>query len=333
MAEELYNKQQEQRDEQGGGAVEASPMSVNQNAGGGADRDASGRGSMSADGVTPNDAGTEVIPDNIAQANQASISAKALAYDPGTVYVPQVSSEEVAEHLDAMFDGQELSEDFKTKASTIYEAAVNSKITELAEELKSSYDNVLEEEVQSVISVLSEKMDEYLNYVVDEWMGKNELAVERGIKTDVAESFITGLKSLFEAHYVDIPAERYDVLDDLFAANERLQESLNEEIETNIELKTRLNENAKIQLFNHYATDLADTEVEKFASLAESVSFDNVESYDGKLQQIKESYFVNSVPKQSPAELIEETTNPKISNGSAMDNYVDTLAFQMRHEK
>jgi hypothetical protein len=231
-----------------------------------------------------------------------------------------------------MFDGQELSEDFKIKAGAIYEAAVNSKINQLAEDLDASYQKVLTEQLESVVVTLSEKLDDYLTYVVDEWMGKNELAVERGIKSDVAESFIKGLKSLFESHYVNIPDERYDVLDDLFDANEKLQESLNNQIESNIELKTMLNEGTKQQIFNHYSQDLADTEVEKFSTLAESVSFNDAESYNEKLFQIRESYFNNVAPKQEPVELVEETTNQKISNGTAMDNYVDTLAFQMRNK-
>ena len=348
MAEELYRKQQEQREDETRGeradvdryeyeqGKEAEAREVGAEApaatGGTEDFDTSGQGSHDASGRGNQTAGTDVIPDGVAQANMASVAAKALAYNPATVYIPQVGAEEVEEHLSAMFDGQELSEEFKSKAGTIYEAAVNSKINELANELEETYKNVLNEQVETVVVNLAEKLDDYLNYVIDDWMSKNELAIERGVKTDVAESFITGLKSLFEAHYVDIPDERYDVLDDLFDANEKLQESLNEEIETNIELKAHLNEGAKVQIFNHYAQDLADTEIEKFASLSESVSYDDPESYNEKLYQIKEAYFGNNAPTHIPAELIEETTNPKLSNGVAMDGYVDTLAFHMRNK-
>ena len=296
------------------------------------DYDASGRGSHDAEGKGVNAAGTETIPDNIAQANQASVAAKALAYDPATVYVPQVGAEEVEEHLNAMFDGQELSEEFKTKAGTIFEAAVNSKINEFAQQLDESYRQILAEQLEEVVGNLAERLDDYLNYVVDEWMGKNELAVDRGIKTDISESFITGLRSLFEAHYVNIPDERYDVLDELFESNEQLQDELNEQINNNVHLSTQLNESAKVQIFNHYAQNLADTEIEKFGILAESVGYDTAEEYSGKLAQIRESYF-NNTPISEPVELIEETTNPRISNGSVMDNYVDTLAFHMRDKK
>jgi len=341
MAEELYRRQQEQReneDDQGKEAeasklgVEAPAAATPATAGGTEDYDTSGQGSYDASGQGVHVAGTDVIPDGIAQANMASIAAKALSYNPATVYVPQVGTEEVEEHLNIMFDGQELSEDFKIKVGSIYEAAVNSKINEFATQLDESYKNVLNEQVESIIVNLAEKLDDYLNYVIDDWMNKNELAIERGVKTDIAESFIKGLKSLFEAHYVNIPDERYDVLDDLFDANEKLQESLNEEIETNIELKAHLNEGTKVQIFNHYAQDLADTEVEKFATLADSVSYNDAESYNEKLHQIKESYFNNTAPAQQPVELIEETTNSKISNGTAMDAYVDTLAFHMRNK-
>jgi mRNA-degrading endonuclease RelE of RelBE toxin-antitoxin system len=299
-------------------------------AGGIADFDTSGRGSHDAEGKGVNAAGTETIPDNIAQANQASVAAKALAYDPATVYVPQVGAEEVEEHLNAMFDGQELSEEFKTKAGTIFEAAVNSKINEFAQQLDETYRQILTEQLEEVVGNLAERLDDYLNYVVDEWMGKNELAVDRGIKTDISESFIKGLRSLFEAHYVNIPDERYDVLDELFESNEQLQDELNEQINNNVHLSTQLNESAKVQIFNHYAQDLADTEIEKFGVLAESVGYDTAEEYSGKLAQIRESYFNNNAPISEPVELIEETTNPRISNGSAMDKYVDTLAFHMR---
>ena len=299
----------------------------------GADHDADGKGSFDAEGKGVAFAGTEVIPDNVAAANQASVAAKSLAYNPETVYVPQMGAEEVAEHVGAMFDGEELSEEFVTKAANIFEAAVNSKINEYAAMVDESYTKTLTEQLDNVVVNLAEKVDEYLNYVVSEWMSENELAVERGIKTDVAESFITGLKGLFEAHYVDIPSERYDILDDLFEANEQLQESLNAQINTNIQLNSFLDQAEKEKIFAHYTQDLADTEIEKFASLAESVSYDNAEGYSKKLEDIKAGYFKNNVPPYEPVELTEETTNQNISSGnSAMDNYVDTIAFQMRNK-
>ena len=294
------------------------------------DFDTSGRGSFDASGKGDMTAGTEVIPDGIAQANQASVAAKALAYDTATVYVPQMGAEEVAENLAVMFDGQDLSEDFIQRAGTIFEAAVNSKISDFATQLDESYRNVLTEQLEEVVGNLAEKLDDYLNYVVEEWMEKNELSLERGIKTDVAESFITGLKGLFEAHYVNIPDERYDVLDELFESNEQLQEDLNEQLEANVALKSQLNETTKAQLFAHYTQNLADTEVEKFASLAEAISFEDAQTFNSKLAQLHEAYFEHSAPVSEPVELIEETTNQKISSGSPMDRYVDTLGFQMR---
>jgi hypothetical protein len=294
------------------------------------DYDTSGRGSFDASGRGDMTAGSDVIPDGIAQANQASIAAKGLAYEPATVFVPQMGAEEVAEHLGVMFDGQDLSEEFMTRAGTIFEAAVNSKINDLAQQLDESYRAVLTEQLEEVVGNLAEKLDDYLNYVVEEWIGKNELALERGIKTDVAESFITGLKSLFEAHYVNVPDERYDVLDELFESNEQLQNDLNAEMEANVALKSQLNETVKAQLFAHYTQGLADTEVEKFSALAEAISFEDAQSFNNKLAQLHEAYFEQSAPVSQPVELIEETTNQKISNGSAMDRYVDTLGFHMR---
>jgi len=297
---------------------------------GSADYDASGRGSHDASGKGDAVADNSVIPDGIAQANQASIAAKGLAYEPATVFVPQMGAEEVAEHLGVMFDGQDLSEDFMSRAGTIFEAAVNNKISDLAHQLDESYRTILTEQLEEVVGNLAEKLDDYLSYVVEEWINKNELALERGIKTDVAESFITGLKSLFEAHYIDVPDERYDVLDELFESNEQLQEDLNAEIEANVALNAQLNESTKAQLFAHYTQGLADTEVEKFGALAEAISFEDPQSFNNKLAQLHEAYFEHTAPVAEPVELIEETTNQRISNGTAMDRYVDTLGFHMR---
>ena len=294
------------------------------------DYDTSGRGSHDASGRGDMTADASVIPDGVAQANQASVAAKALAYEPGTVFVPQMGAEEVAEHLGVMFDGQDLSEDFMSRAGTVFEAAVNTKINDLAAQLDESYRNVLTEQLEEVVGNLAEKLDDYLNYVVEEWIGKNELAVERGIKTDVAESFITGLKSLFEAHCINVPDERYDVLDELFESNEQLQEELNDQLDANVTLKSQLNETTKAQIFAHYTQNLADTEVEKFSALAEAISFEDAQTFTNKLAQLHEAYFEHSAPVAQPVELIEETTNQRISNGSAMDNYVDALGFQMR---
>jgi hypothetical protein len=297
---------------------------------GSADYDASGRGSYDASGKGDAVADNSVIPDGIAQANQASIAAKGLAYEPATVFVPQMGAEEVAEHLGVMFDGQDLSEDFMSRAGTIFEAAVNTKINDLATQLDESYRTILSEQLEEVVGNLAEKLDDYLGYVVEEWINKNELALERGIKTDVAESFITGLKSLFEAHYINVPDERYDVLDELFESNEQLQEDLNSEIEANVKLNAQLNETTKAQLFAHYTQGLADTEVEKFGALAEALSVEDPPSFNNKLAQLHEAYFEHTAPVAEPVELIEETTNQRISNGSAMDQYVDTLGFHMR---
>tara|TARA_R110000796_G_scaffold101808_1_gene210567 strand:+ start:73 stop:912 length:840 start_codon:yes stop_codon:yes gene_type:complete len=275
-------------------------------------------------------AGSETIPDGIAQANQASVAAKALAYEPGTVFVPQMGAEEVAENLAIMFDGQDLSEDFMSRAGTLFEAAVNTKINSFATQLDESYRGILTEQLEEVVGNLAEKLDDYLNYVVEEWIEKNHLSLERGIKTDVAESFITGLKSLFEAHYINVPDERYDVLDELFESNEQLQEDLNAQLDANVTLKSQLNETTKAQLFAHYTQGLADTEIEKFGALAEAISFEDPKTFNNKLSQLHEAYFDHSTPVAQPVELIEETTNQKISNGSAMDKYMDTLSFHKR---
>ena len=185
----------------------------------------------------------------------------------------------------------DLSEEFKEKAATIFETAVKTRIKEQTKIIEAQYEKKLESETETVKEAMVEKVDSYLNYVVEEWMKENELAVERGIRTEIAEDFITGLKGLFKEHYIDVPEEKYNVLDDLTGQVKDLEDKLNEQIEKNVNLSKTVSESKRAELISSVSDDLADTEKEKFGSMAENVEYDSAEKFQEKLETIKESYF------------------------------------------
>jgi len=185
----------------------------------------------------------------------------------------------------------DLSEEFKEKAATIFETAVKTRIQEQVKVLEAQYEEKLSKETETVKEVMVEKVDSYLNYVVEEWMKENELAVERGIRTEIAEDFITGLKSLFKEHYIDVPEEKYNVLDDLTNQTKDLESKLNEQIEKNVELNKDNAEKTRNEIMSEVASDLADTAKEKFAKLAEEIEWSDADSFKKKCETIKESYF------------------------------------------
>ena len=202
----------------------------------------------------------------------------------------------------------DLSEEFKEKAATIFETAVKTRIQEQVKVIESQYEEKLSKETETVKEAMVSKVDSYLNYVVEEWMKENELAVERGIRTEIAEDFITGLKSLFKEHYIDVPEEKYNVLDDLTNQSKDLEAKLNEQIEKNVNLTKEVSSFHKTQAILEVTADLAETEKEKFVSMAENVEYDSAEKFREKLETIKESYF------------------PKTKTEIAEDNSVDSVA-------
>ena len=195
----------------------------------------------------------------------------------------------------------DLSEEFKDKAATIFETAVKTRIQEQTKILEAKYEEKLSVETETAKEAMVEKVDSYLNYVVEEWMKENELAVERGIRTEIAEDFITGLKDLFKEHYIDVPEEKYNVLDDLTNQTKTLEGKLNDEISKNVDLTKQVSESAKAKAIDEVSTDLADTEKEKFEKMAENVEWDSADKFREKLETIKESYF--------PKSKIEETAS------------------------
>ena len=199
---------------------------------------------------------------------------------------------DVKEHVDALVAGEDsLSEEFKTKAATVFEAAIKSKVKEIGEEIQADYDKKLTEETSKSKDELVEKVDSYLAYVVEEWMKENELALERGIKGEIAEDFISGLKKLFEDHYIDVPDEKYNVLEDQSSKIEELNKKLNESIEKNVELSKSNGDLKRQDIIDVAASNLAETQKEKFNKLAEEIEYSNEEDFKSKVSTIKESYF------------------------------------------
>ena len=199
---------------------------------------------------------------------------------------------DVSDHVSALVSGEnDLSEEFKTKAATIFESAIKSKVKEIAETMEADYNNKLEQESAKAKEELTEKVDSYLSYVVEEWMKENEIALERGIKGEIAEDFISGLKKLFSEHYIDVPDEKYDVLEAQATKIEDLEKKLNEQIEKNVELNKDNAEKSRNEVMAEVGNDLADTQKEKFAKLAEEIEYSNAEDFKKKCETIKESYF------------------------------------------
>ena len=211
---------------------------------------------------------------------------------------------DVKEHIDALTSGEsDLSEEFKEKAATIFEAAITSKVKAIAEEMQADYNKKFDEEVSKAKSSLVEKVDAYMNYVVNEWMKENELAIEKGIKGEIAEDFINGLKKLFEDHYIDVPDEKYDVLEDQASKIEELEKKLNEQIANNVEMNKENSSLKRTDIIAEVASDLADTSKEKFAKLTEEVEYSNADDFKKKCETIKESYFGTKKEANSDSEV------------------------------
>ena len=237
-----------------------------------------------------------------------------------------VAEYDVQEDIDALIAGEELSEEFQEKARTIFEAAINAKVAQIQEQLEAQYAEKFAEEVAAAKESLAERVDSYLEYVSDEWFEENALAVEAGLKTEMTESFLAGMKSLFEEHYVTIPEDKYDVLESMVEKLDDMETKLNEQIEKNITLNARLSESAADGILNDVSEGLASTQKEKLASLAESVEFESEAQYRGKLETLKESYF-NSKKESSTAKT--ETLSEGVDH-SGSESYSDSMAAYMR---
>jgi|6_EtaG_2_1085325.scaffolds.fasta_scaffold09617_1 hypothetical protein len=296
--------------------------------------DAEGKSSFDAEGKGP------MLPDPInadSNKNKSTLSPKKAEASSSDAEEDDVD-ETRKEHLEVLFAGEELSEEFKEKAGTIFEAVISERVSEIENAILENYEKQLTENTETILNDLSEKLDDYLNYVVEEWLKENELVVENGIRSDVTENFILGMRTLFEENYIDVPSEKYDLLDGLFEQNELLETSLNEHMHTNKELINELNRLAKVEVFAEVADGLASTDVERLATLTESISDEtDIDDFKSKITTLRESYFSGEeIPLPSGTvveELNEESTDSRISGGSqpsAMDKYVNTIG---RHSK
>jgi hypothetical protein len=235
---------------------------------------------------------------------------------------------DIEEDVNALLDGENLSEEFQEKARTIFEAALRSKVSEIKETLEEQYSNVLAEEVEEIKTELAERVDSYLEYVADEWISENALAVEQGLKTEMTESFLQGMKGLFEEHYVSIPEEKYNVLESMVEKLDDMETKLNEQIEKNISLNKRLAESVADGIFEQVSEGLADTQKDKLASLAESVGFESESEYREKLETLKESYFPSrTISLSARTETLSEglDSTPESISGP-MSSYLKTLS-------
>ena len=228
---------------------------------------------------------------------------------------------DVTADVNALVEGEELSEEFKNKAATIFEAAVKTKIQEELELVHAAYEETLEEELTKTREELAEKVDEFLNYVASQWMSENELAIEHGVKNDIAENLILGMKSLFAENYIEVPEEKFDLFDDMVEKLDEMEAKLNEQIDININLNRQLGEQVKHGIVAQIADGLADTQKEKLAALAENVEFDSEDQYREKVQMLKESYFHREASAPTEDTEIDQSVAP----GSSMDVYVRAL--------
>ena len=239
-----------------------------------------------------------------------------------------VAEYDIEEDVTALLQGEELSEDFEERARTIFETAIKTKVATIQEELKAQYEATLEEEVSIIKEELTDRVDAYLEYVCEEWMTENQLAVEEGLKSEMTESFLTGMRSLFEDHYVSIPEEKYDVLSTMVEKLDEMEDKLNEQIERNIALKQRLAESVADAIFSEVCEGLALSQKDKLASLAENVEFDSEDTYREKLVTLRNSYFPENAGTQRDnseniSENTETSTQPEVSG--LMESYLNTL--------
>jgi hypothetical protein len=292
-------------------------------------QDYSGRGNVVAQ---------PVAQEGQAQMNMASLSPKVAGKkkteeeEPAEGKMTTAAYESEGFDFDSIFNGENLTEDFKEKIKVVFEAAVNERVNAVAAALNEQANAALVEQVQEISEGLSQKLDDYLNYVIEEWMTENKLALEEGIRMDIAESFLSGLKELFESHYVSVPEGKVDVLETVHQTNESLEKELNERVEENIALRKALLEHQCGIAFLEATDGLTDVQIEKLASLVEGLQYDNVEQYVEKLNILKESYFrpVSSTSRET-VESLEETTDKRITESNdTMGVYLSAISRQAK---
>ena len=260
----------------------------------------------------------------------SAASAKMEETDNGEEEAIAETKYDFTEDVNALVAGEELSEEFRVKAATIFEAAVTAKVNDEVKALQEGFEETLTEEVEKIQTELAEKVDDYLSYAAESWMKENSLQIEHGIKTEMAESFFKGLKDLFLEHNFTVPEEKYNLLDGMAGELDDMEAKLNEQIESNVSLNKRIGEFVKMEIVNEVAHGLAETQKEKLASLAEGVEFETEEDYRKKVETIKESYFTKKaeVVAEAKTEPTEESSEPLVEStvSGSMSKYVDALA-------
>ena len=276
----------------------------------------------------------EEVEGEVVEEEETTASAEEVVSEEETSEEEVVSEEEVIEaeynieeDVEALLAGEELSEEFQEKARTIFEAAIKTKVAEVQEELKAQYDTTLEEEVSTIKEELTDRVDAYLEYVAEEWITENQLAIEQGLKAEMTESFLTGMRSLFEDHYVTIPEEKYDVTTAMVEKLDEMEDKLNEQIKSNIALNQRLAESVADVIFSEVCEGLALSQKDKLASLAENVEFDSEDNYREKLVTLRNSYFSETTGTQrDTSENISESSESIAQPVTGlMESYLDTL--------
>ena len=297
-------------------------------------KDIVNRGAKPADPMPKGMKEEEQVEGEVVEEEETTASAEDVVSEEETSEEEVVSEEEVPqaeynieEDVEALLAGEELSEEFQEKARTIFEAAIKTKVAEVQEELKAQYETTLEEEVTLIKEELTDRVDAYLEYVASEWISENQLAIEQGLKAEMTESFLTGMRSLFEEHYVNIPEEKYDVTTAMVEKLDEMEDKLNEQIKSNIALNQRLAESVADVIFSEVCEGLALSQKDKLASLAENVEFDSEDNYREKLVTLRNSYFSETTGTQ-------RDTSDNISESSEsiaqpvtglMESYLDTL--------
>lgn len=277
----------------------------------------------------------EQVEGEVVEEEETTASAEDVVSEEETSEEEVVSEEEQApeaeynieEDVEALLAGEELSEDFQEKARTIFETAIKTKVAEVQEELKAQYETTLEEEVSVIKEELTSRVDAYLEYVAEEWISENQLAIEQGLKAEMTESFLTGMRSLFEDHYVTIPEEKYDVTTAMVEKLDEMEDKLNEQIKSNVALNQRLAESVADVIFSEVCEGLALSQKDKLASLAENVEFDSEDNYREKLATLRNSYFPeNAGAQRDNSENISESSESIAQPVTGlMESYLDTL--------
>lgn len=303
------------------------------------EHDANGKGTHAANGVTPMFA-KPVAQAGVAQSNMATLSPNGKKQQQNTMENPEPDTSgeqkesvqlDITDYVNALFEGQELSDEFKKKAAVIFEAALNEKVSLIEKAILQASQEIIEEQVQGVASALTEQVDGYLGYVINEWMEENKLQVEQGFRTEIAENFIHGLKELFENSYIEVPEEKTDLVDELFAENRQLEENINALMKQNMELQEKNLANECANAFMEMTSDLADTEAEKLASLSENMEFDGVDQYKEKLALLKESYFNSQSANTSSHTLTEEVApSSNVVSDDIMSAYVNSISKHLK---